>query len=624
MEWQKHARQLRCHLLHLPVELLLEVAARLNITELSRLAATHRLFAERLTTTLFRRDAQENSSTAIRFSVISVVESRTSRRKEVMVIARRNIEASLENGGDINSRYRLNSRKGEIHTTVLHIASAAGDKTLTSFLLAQGADVNALSENLLALETLGRFKDHFWDRLPLELHLVRMMKWLPIFVPMILQHEDVVRLLLKHDASAYIARHSTGGAIIQPTMLHLFATGIELSFDPYEVVQRSKNHLDDPFPVSYDTALHLAVASQNMVACRVLCQNKAQLDPVNASGLTPLLIAIQEFMENSGNSLRKQSLEILKLLTTAGADVNVLGVSPAGYRFGTPLIWTVECSEWDSQCFRGISEVLLLLVNHGAIINQRCPLTHVTLIERLVRLITQLGCDKPARDLVAFLLDRGGDINAPMARGSSLLAYAISKVDEADHVLKVVRLLLSHEAEMRSEEIPACFTAWIHCKQLRKEWIFPEVAVLRKMDETTIQTAFKRTLDEDDTAAYTSLRDLFPRYAIPSHLLLVLLRPGPHKIKFQDVAADPIRFTLVCGRHFNLVHKVIKNFANGENLSMKAAISHITLLAKKGASVCVPNKHFQTPIQYLRELNIMADGLMLKLFELREQERGEF
>jgi ankyrin repeat protein len=109
--------------------------------------------------------------------------------------------------------------------------------------------------------------------------------------------------------------------------------------------------------------------------------------------------------------------ERIWLLITNGADVNAL--QPG---IGTGLTPLQELVRWADL------ETLSLLVERGADINKKCAVYEKRMSGGFTALHSAADAGRP--DVVAFLLEKGGDITLSDAQGRSALDYARKTLDQ--------------------------------------------------------------------------------------------------------------------------------------------------------------------------------------------------
>jgi ankyrin repeat protein len=445
------------------------------------------------------------------------------------------IENSLQNSdADLSSEETIDEDMGygkESGFTPLHLAVSKGYLDMCQMLLEHKADVHAHDNSGNTSLHLAASKDH------LEIARI-LLKYnaevnsrnedgsTPLLIASSSGNIDIFRLLLAHDADAFV--HDIRGN----TPLHVAAIGGHLevtrsllerkasvnalddegstplhqasqnsrSGDP-DIAQLVRLLLDNGADIhardnSGNHPLHFAASRGHLEVARVLLELKADVDPLNCEGLTPL--------QRASGGQHEGYLDIMRLLLNHGANVIV-----HDQRRNTPLHFAAS---------QGDLEIARMLLEHKANVNalddegstplhkaSQCPWSGDPDIVQLVRLLLDDGADvhtpdnggntplhfaalrghpEVARmlvlehkadvnvlnkegstplhqifegwggnnaDIVRLLLDHGAGANVYDKSGNTLLHFAASKGD-----LELARMVLERDANVNSQNDGGC------------------------------------------------------------------------------------------------------------------------------------------------------------------------
>jgi ankyrin repeat protein len=160
--------------------------------------------------------------------------------------------------------------------------------------------------------------------------------------------------------------------------------------------------------------LSMALESNDYALAQFLIEGGADVNTVNAFGVSPLIYATSRGLK-----------DIVKLLVEHGADVN----SP-NLHGDTALHCAIR---------NGLTDIVKLLVEHGADVNAKNRDGNMPLIFAARDTLT---------DIVKLLVDSGADINAKNNNGYTPLFHAIT-----NRQTNIVKLLVEHGADVNSPDI---------------------------------------------------------------------------------------------------------------------------------------------------------------------------
>lgn len=298
-------------------------------------------------------------------------------------------------------------------------------------------------------------------------------------------YAKVVRLLLEAGADVNHVSPATGNFILKLASDEEVVTAL-LEYGPnLKLADKEGN-----------TALHSFAADGKLPLLKRLANAKADINPLNTAGMTPLRLAVGienleiiEYLLSKGanvnlsesftgpplhHACRYASLDVLKLLVKHNADVNASNVL-----FGTPL--ACVCIS-DEQQF---DKIKYLVEEAGAKLDTPWGPHGPVLNDALLR------CDMK---VVKYLVEHGGKefLNQADQLGRPPLFYACYRLDGA---LEAVEYLISQDFKISLNDKDKMGRTVLHCAAVTHN-----VDLVKKLVEIN-----KHLLDENDNDDWTPL-----------------------------------------------------------------------------------------------------------------------
>lgn len=342
------------------------------------------------------------------------------------------IRALIQNSPDlINAKSRGLAPPGPSYAvgTVLHQAAFKGHLLVAEYLLANGAQVNALdSRNQTALYHAA----HNGHKRMVELLLSKYARPslgnnLPLHAVAERGFVGVAEVLLANKADVNAVRQGKTAlhVAIDKKNLQVAELLLKNGADVNAIYPRGKVTSQPTNPLhslgSLDgTPLHFAVQNQNVEAAKMLLAKQADATARSGAGLTPL----HSVAAADGNN----ALQMAKMLIEAGAKVDAAGTEDGDLPGWTPLHIAV---------FHKRPEIAALLLEKSADPNLFLP--------------AQLGNERTAlniamsggvSEIVELLLTHKADVNARDHNGDTPLLRAVREQNQP-----MVELLLSNQAD---------------------------------------------------------------------------------------------------------------------------------------------------------------------------------
>lgn len=609
------------------------VSAELDYRSLARLGQTNRLWWQHATPDAYRKNAKEGNSSAILWAAKeSVAGAGLGANYKVL-------DRAIRCGGDVNAVHQ-GSRDGE-YATALHYAAALGRGGIVQQLLGAGANVHALAsgfrifkrEGILSTKTGGELSQH-GPALLLEL---KRTKWLPLLLPLMRGHRQVVTLLHAAGATARLAlRQERGGqagshAVTHAvTAFHLFATMSEEEFlgGDMKTIHRCiwKAGCRDYVNVTTDhdglAPLHLALEFLNhrMLFRLLRAPALANVDVRSGLGRTPLMHAINLCTEATEPQRRKSLIEAVETLIRHDANVDATSHEVIGE---SPLVCAIlaDADDW-GRAFRDLKALLMILIENGARINGdgQGP----SIIMRLCDKIRQRKGNSSLEHLLDRLVDLGGNVNlAGSGSGTSILLDFIQRYNEVPPKF-FKKLVTKYGATLRPSEASEALRSWVRCPRLRSASPGYDVLKLHKQDISAdaFYDAWRQAFQAEDKALCQRLVAEGPPPADAASLVAIAVRTPGHSLwaNVKDLAFDA-NYTST-PEDMSFLHMIVRKLRDGDVRETKA-IEEAEFFIRRGMSVCIRDYEGFTALQRLRMLASRHVHLMLLIHEAKDAEHGE-
>ena len=456
----------------------------------------------------------------------------------------------LDRGADIN-------KAALVGNTPYFIAVKKGFVDIAIMLLDRGADVNEVDKDghtfLHRVTETGNKEavELLLARPEIDCNKFNKYGETPLSIAVYNGHKEVVELLLSHS-----------NIVIN----YLLKDNAKFVSHVYMAVLRNINQLeilnvllDHGAYINADrddqTALHLAVNSQNIPLINLLLDRGADINKADKCGRTPIQSAVLQ-----------NNKDIVELLLDRGADVNkvVRGVEE------TPLFGAVK---------RGFIEIARLLLDRGAYINASAD----------GQTALRVAVNSQNIPLINLLLDRGADINKADKFGCTPLHKA---VDTNKNNKDVIELLLKYGADVNSA------SSYYTVLSLAVKQSFRDIITLL-LDHPGIE------VDKKASDGRTALHEAVNSQNIP--LINLLLDRGADINKAYKCGRTPIQ-SAVLQNNKDIVELLLDRGAevNKDDTSKvtlllcavnKGYIDIVRLLLDRGADINKADNSGRTPLQ---------------------------
>lgn len=653
------------YLVQIPAELQANIAYCLEEKDLGKLARTCWMWYFVATPHLYTKNAKFGNSTAI----LWVSRRGTSVQEEQ--VDRKILKLAVEHGADVNAVHKSKederlSRKNRpcVSTfgSALHFAAASGKESVVRDLLKYGADVRALSSgfnmpNHDVLEDPDR--DAEMRRYGNELYnCFDKTCWLPLLLPLIQKHNNIVRMLVDAGAPAQLAVSSRyweldpNTAVI--TVYHLFVAMPQEDYQDdmrglrRELFDKCKQSLNATLPrvASMFSALHGALRFGRQIMFSALLRAGADVEVSTDLGRTPLIYAIKLCASGPPALARNFLIQSIEDLIKHGANVNRLS-HPAAAE--SPLICAMPAAfvhlstadERNKAC-ADVTEVVDLLVKNGARINGRNSKGRTAIHRLWEEIMFVSGDHKYLGKLLKHLVSKGGDINLTATPGGSTILHDLfveesrraEEVKIADDLgmasypaiidvpLHLLYLLVSLGATIRHYEADGVFKLWIRSTRLRSARGYDFWQHKEHLSQVAIDHAYLYAVEKQDRVLFSALQAAFLNPTNGSRLVEVAAKTPNHNLwaKVKHLEFDP---NWRCPEGFTYLHMIVDKVGI-KGYNEKLAIKDADYFIQLGTSVCTKDLKGLTAIQRLRRRQSDFRRLRLFLLDERDKELGQF
>ncbi|RFU77757.1 ankyrin repeat [Trichoderma arundinaceum] len=606
----------------IPGEYKYAITEYLAIPDLSRLARVSRYFREFVTPRLYHEDSLDERPRAI-FWAASV-----SSREIGLDIIMNVLDLAVEYGGDVNLTHHQ-SEPFAFYATPLHMAAVRGEIDVVKKLLEHKADPNTLGKDFLHDSRISLEPRTFELKIcNNEVAIAsRYTKWRPLFVPFVMEHKKMIKLLLESGASPVLAITDHGENESTPeasniNILHILASQEMRQYTDTANVSYFKKFsscINAPIPRG-ESPLFIALRHGDEELLKDIIANGGNIETVTEMGRTPLIQAITHYYMARSPEMRKTYQDIIAFfIESCGANVNRHPDPRVTY---TPLISAIAAIPSDLKVtIREIRATITPLIDHGADLNDVSS-NGLTILHALFRFI----CTKQQNDTLLELFERfvnqGADINRILPEGYSMLGACIITYNRQP--AKFYRLLLKLHASLTPPEVNAVFERWIECPKFRKTLEFNFLDYGAYVTQAAVNSAYRTAIDKDDKL-FDLLRCHFPNVTIAETIATEALLHDANHIKRFTFA---LKFTNFNGGfiHDNgnsLLHSIVDRLERYKKYKGAQAKYDAKAVILRGADLEATDDWKRTPLDRLWELRDNPDcsALRLYLYDLRERRK---
>ncbi|KAG5921473.1 hypothetical protein E4U61_006681 [Claviceps capensis] len=311
-------------MLLLPSEMKAEIVYYLDLPEILRLGQTCRNWYPSAIQGLYRRDAREHNSCAIKWMAASAIDEQTTD------LAIRTMAHSQEFGGELNA-IQLGSLLAQDWSlykvsTALHWAIWLSNVRLTKTLLGNGA-----SPRIPCSAVLFELPEQFSQRLMYFRRVFVGFEFgqaFPIFLAFLRREPDIFEVLLNHGADPEAAieydDQSNDGIVESISILHFAAADRAPDFGQLErLFDRFREHINQPCTIAGLTPLHVALKSGSTRGMQIAVKAGADKEARNAYLLTPLVMGVQQLRDLSANAaIFEEHTRCLREFVDLGGNLN--------------------------------------------------------------------------------------------------------------------------------------------------------------------------------------------------------------------------------------------------------------------------------------------------------------
>ncbi|KAM0262444.1 hypothetical protein ACHAQJ_001697 [Trichoderma viride] len=574
----------RNHIVRLPYELKLGITQHLSISDLGHLAQTSKLFYGFIIPILYTKDSQGKRPRAIYWAVSADL-SEVCHRSLMRVL-----DLAIKYGSDVNKVYRQ-ERPHPFYATPLHLAAASGKISVVKKLLKHNADPNAFGKDFL-YDLQQPLDPWVFESSTLNNGIAvasRYTKWRPLFVPFVMEQEEMVQILLKYGASPVLAVTDFESGSIN--VLHIVASRqtrqytdvINLSY-----FKKYANLIHEPLPRG-EAPLFIALRHGDESTLRSIISNGGDITGVSELGRTPLTQAITYFYKGQTPAIRKGYVDIICYLINS-CNISV-GKHLDARVLQTPLTCAVmglaeiSSADWAS-IVKDIMPIIDLLLDRGAEVNEVSSHGY-TILNALCHVI----CERKKHSGV--LLDlfeqlvrkRGADLSSLFPNGHSMLGACITSYDCKPS--KFYNILLELGATIIPQEADAVFKYWAGSSTFRNASNFNIFNYSEHITQDAVDSAYKICINKGEKIL-DLLQSHFPNTTIPERIASeALIHDENHNKRFKAA----LKFENFNGRYVHtdgnsLLHLIVDRL---ENKLLKYTDSQATADAREvlwlGASV---------------------------------------
>ncbi|KAG9251191.1 uncharacterized protein F5Z01DRAFT_639591 [Emericellopsis atlantica] len=514
------------YLSRMPEEIKRLIADHLPNGDLLRLARVSHIMQHQALFVLYFRDATQGTSEAIKFAVVRSCLAPAGKKKKAVTKSCRNIfERSLRLGANVNTIHV----RGSSRATALAVAAAFKNGLFwVRRLLAAGADRTIVSKNLLAMPGLEGLRGK-WKEQCRKIDSPRMVdkvlrgqtEWLPLCVPAVMRYDEICNVLCEDEKSSpYLTVPYDAVDTHRLTILHTYAWKLDTDTPGQclRLFEKYPNNWNDLIPLAGYNALHLAIASGNMILFdKLLDASNAIIDSQEWTS-SPIIWVIEECAETSKHhepkaiTQRRQSLKhMLQRLLDAGASAQT------GKYYGKPMsplifaiinkgsYWTHHRQFWIQimDLLLGAGPDLNALHECDTLLRTSFPATCTPLMALLIALTKAKSGSREDGLWPMFhkmVNEHGADVNVCHSSQGSLMSLVFHHILESQEkdllsesdAKSMLRHMKKVGARLRSIEAPNLLEHWLDNPTLRQGYDIQQEAVY--MPANTIGPCASRLL----------------------------------------------------------------------------------------------------------------------------------
>ncbi|KND89318.1 hypothetical protein TOPH_06041 [Tolypocladium ophioglossoides CBS 100239] len=582
----------------IPTEIKDNIAYRLEEKDLGKLAQTCWMWYSAATPHLYTKNAKFGNSTAIQW---------VSRRSTVLQeegIDRKILKLAVEHGADVNAVHKNKEDERFIgenrpyvgpYGSALHFAAASGKESIVEDLLHYGADVPSLSSGFNMPNhsglvdqdpkgEMGRYGSTLYNSFAKT-------SWLPLLLPLIRNHKNIVRMLVDAGAPAQLAVSSRdwdldlNAAVV--TVYHLFAAM------PYEDFQDG------------------------------MCDLRSELFD-KYLGRTPLIYAIKLCAHGPPALVRRFLIQSIEDLIEHGADVNrrthpAAAESPLICAMPAAFIHLTTVDQRTKAC-ADVMQIVDLLVKNGARINDRNSNGRTAIHKLWDEIVFANGDHRYLGKLLKNLVLKGGDLNLTTHPGGPTILHDFF-VEEAKRAEDSD--LASYSAIKEGPPLHLLYLLlWIRSPRLRSAKGYKFLQHKDHLSQGAIDHAYLYAFEKQERVVFSALQAVFLNPTNGSQLVGIATKTPNHNLwaNAKHLEFDP---NWLSPEGLTYLHMIVDKVGI-DGYNEKSAIKDADYFIQLGISVCTKDVTGLTAIQRLRRRQPDFKRLRLFLLDERDRELGQF
>ncbi|GAB0132124.1 hypothetical protein EsDP_00000568 [Epichloe bromicola] len=584
--WKNPLYRPKDYLTMVPPELKCQITSYLSIKALGRLAKCSKCWWEITNPELYKRDAEEGNSYAIKWAACT-------RTKRANQFALATMTRSVTNGGQVNAIHKdfpKQTGDNSIHyetATAIHYAVAYRNRVLVNWLLDMGASLEIPCSgrdwalNVMDPTSLMRRLEKFSGFYP---GVAGYGLWLPLFVAFLQNNLRMARLLIQRGAPGD-ATFSTDNILTRRTtsILHFAAANKGDDFDMWKpLFNVFRRHINQGCAEDLHTPLHVAMRSGNIKGVQAALETGAIIEETNLGNHTPLVEGVLRLNWITSNGpARQQHITCLKRLVEHGANVN-----PAG---DSVLVPALRYFRENAIICPDMPRLIHFFLDKGADVNASNTVGSTPLRE-LVNAILVMDkypvASETLKKLFKELVKRGADVSQTLQPGNfSYLNVVMQNRDARPAWL--YDFLWKNGATIRAHEADTFFLTWCQIPRLHTNRQYNIWQHAADISMPFIERAYKLAFESETPDLFTILR----RSPLPPPTPNFLVRTAFNaalKWNWRSVLRYEFAsgFVTTAADHSeNMLHLTIRVYSNVEDYSALEASQDISSLIRRGANI---------------------------------------